>query len=327
MMMLISKDSRAAQWVSWDQLIDKLMFLAVSGDGIYICLKLASYLSFNLHSSDPAFISRFLLTYRRFATPRQILVSIQTRLRQLEESPGDPMLACYAQMRICALLKTWIDAYPSDFAVRGTASSLNSVVKFILSKTYLLQYGCDFIPFLELLPGSEDQDSDWALKPDDGNTDSEEDDDAQDLNEHVDETSTPGQEEPLIDSSSQIQGHRNSMIASTILSRSSPPPTAVASRDRKLSLPITKVPALANSSTPKDSLTSLKPILRELQKCALHLASLEPDDVAREITKYEMKLFLQIEVRMHVYKIEYMSQANVCKAPALDAILYQRQRG
>ena len=54
-------------------------------------------------STDPAFISHFLLTYRRFATPRSVLLAMQKRMRQLDNPSGDPMFACYAQMR-CVLL-------------------------------------------------------------------------------------------------------------------------------------------------------------------------------------------------------------------------------
>ena len=48
---------------------------------------------------DPAFITHFLLTYRRFATPRSVLLAMQKRLRQLDSPSGDPMFACFAQMR------------------------------------------------------------------------------------------------------------------------------------------------------------------------------------------------------------------------------------
>jgi hypothetical protein len=109
---------------------------------------------------------------------------MQKRMRQLDNPSGDPMFACYAQMRyvlsgyvhksyldfssrICHLLEVWIRDYPYDFAVRGTAGALNALVKAVVAKTYLLHYGCEFLPFTELVIKHEDLDEAWALPVED----------------------------------------------------------------------------------------------------------------------------------------------------------------
>lgn len=48
---------------------------------------------------DWGFISHFLLTYRRFANPRSLILAMQKRMRQLDQGSDDPMFACFAQMR------------------------------------------------------------------------------------------------------------------------------------------------------------------------------------------------------------------------------------
>ncbi|KAF7293692.1 Ras guanyl-nucleotide exchange factor [Mycena indigotica] len=62
-------------------------------------------------------------------------------------------------MRICHLLEEWIRDYPYDFKVRGTPSALSALFKSMTSKTYLLHYGADFLPFHELLPNLVDKDA------------------------------------------------------------------------------------------------------------------------------------------------------------------------
>ena len=87
---------RPAQWADLDDLLDKLLFLAVSGDGAPASRNICSSL---INSTDPTFTVHFLLTYRRFATPRSVLLAMQKRMRQLDNPCGDPMFACFAQMR------------------------------------------------------------------------------------------------------------------------------------------------------------------------------------------------------------------------------------
>lgn len=48
---------------------------------------------------DPVFIQHFFLTYRRFASPRSVLLGMQKRMRQLSQETRDPLLAKFAQMR------------------------------------------------------------------------------------------------------------------------------------------------------------------------------------------------------------------------------------
>ena len=53
--------------------------------------------------------------------------------------------------RICQLLDQWISLYPTDFAVSGASGALAALIKSILNKTYLLHYGAEFLPFLEMV--------------------------------------------------------------------------------------------------------------------------------------------------------------------------------
>ena len=56
-------------------------------------------------SLDPVFIQHFFLTYRRFASPRSVLLGMQKRMIQLSKETRDPLLAKFAQMRLVDFLR------------------------------------------------------------------------------------------------------------------------------------------------------------------------------------------------------------------------------
>ncbi|KAF8898717.1 ras guanine nucleotide exchange factor domain-containing protein [Infundibulicybe gibba] len=239
------KELRPAQWATLDELLDKLLFLAVSGD-------------------DPSFVTHFLLTYRRFASPRSILLAMQKRLRQLDTPAGDPVFTCFSQMRISLLLLNWMREYPYDFLVPGTAGALSALIKSILSKTYLVHYATDYFPFLEMLPSLVDQDAAWAIKVEDIESDDdsfiEDDDEPEDL----------GPETESLASSSQS-------------------PTSILG----LRFPL----ARSLPSGAIDSDLAQRHLIRDLTKLAQDVMVLDSDHIAQEITRIEVGLFLDIQPR------------------------------
>lgn len=250
------KDLKPALYMTLDELLDKLLFLSVSAD-------------------DPSFITHFLLTYRRFATPRNVLLTMQKRMRQLDSLSADPMFACFAQMRICALLEAWIKDYPYDFAVRGTAGALSALIKSILSKTYLLHYGSELLPFLEALSSYRDDDSAWALKV------------------HV--TGDTSDSESALDDEEifkplEISPNVSCTHPSAAYERAQP------ARERKSSLPLTKaLKQVVAGLDPGD--LSIKQKMKELVKLSHEVMLFDPEVVAQEITRLQAKLFLRIQPR------------------------------
>ncbi|KAF9270242.1 ras GEF [Marasmius fiardii PR-910] len=256
------ESSRSAQWATLEELLDKLLFLAVSGD-------------------DPTYVTHFLLTYRRFSCPRKLLLAMQKRMRQLDNPTGDPIFACFAQMRICYLLELWIGDYPHDFAVRGTAGALSALIKSIISKTYLLHYGSDFLPFLELLPTLVDKDSAWALKADDI---ADESDDSYSYMED-DDDSIKSEIKPEVPPATPPK--KTSSVSAP-------------NRERKSSLPLSAKSLFSGSSNSGDMDSmefNTKQQLRELVKLANEVNMIDSDEIAQEITRIEKKLFLEIEPR------------------------------
>ncbi|KAK2461898.1 hypothetical protein APHAL10511_006361 [Amanita phalloides] len=254
------KDLKPTLFMTAEELLDKLLFLAVSAD-------------------DPAFITHFLLTYRRFATPRTVLLAMQKRMRQLDSPSGDPMFACFAQMRICALLEAWIKDYPHDFAVSGTAGALSALIKSILSKTYLLHYASELLPFLETLPALKDVDAAWALKVDNVGSDS-------DCESSMDEEVFKPLEIESVGSNAHTLPSQEYIQSSPL-------------RERKASLPLAKAlkqvaGSVVNGHGLESAEASTKQKLKDLVKLAHEVMLLDADAIAQEITRLHTRIFLGI---------------------------------
>ncbi len=185
-------------------------------------------------------------------------------------------------------MEVWIADYPTDFAVRGTAGALHALIRSILSKTHLLHYGSQLLPFLEVLPTLEDQDAVWALEPEIMESDGE---------------SMIEEEDDLI----KLDGVKippPSQHAQSTLSVPIPPPVSSIpsgsssnnSRERKASLPLVRSFGFAINSSPDHSDPSSKQQLRELVRIANEVMLMASSDIAEEITRVEAKYFLDITV-------------------------------
>ena len=200
-----------------------------------------------------------------------------------------------SESRICQLLDHWISLYPTDFAVSGASGALAALIKSILNKTYLLHYGAEFLPFLEMVSSLKDKDSSWGLKVEDENSDT-----------------------------SSLSDEEHSFLMDNAVSQRSMSPTpitadngtAVASgsqsgfaRERKASLPLTAKALIAVPTSsaiigqmpePVSSVSagvSAKMILRTLQATSQALFACDPADIAQEMTRIQCQFFLRIEVR------------------------------
>ncbi|KAF9569596.1 ras GEF [Agrocybe pediades] len=255
-----SDERQSNRYVELEAILDKLLFMAVSGE-------------------DPTFVTHFLLTYRRFTTPRSVLLAMQKRMRMLDNPCGDPMFACFAQMRICHFLEIWIRDFPYDFAVPGTAGALNALIKSIISKTHLLHYGSELLPFLEQLPNLVDQDAAWAVKGEISEHDSDDsDDEEEDL--LVGQAPTPEVEpEPAPASHS--------------------PKVVFPTRERKSSIPLPKSILHSSQSSPAQNVQEQSPkqYIKDLVKIAGDILLMDSTEIAEEVTRTGLKQFMAIKPR------------------------------
>jgi hypothetical protein len=182
------------------------------------------------------------------------------------------------------LLEQWIRDYPHDFKVRGTPSALSALFKSITSKTYLLHYGSEFLPFHEMLPDLVDKDAAWAHKPDYPEDESDYDDDEKSAVLTISSTHS---------SDSLPQSAR---LAAGKAKTAPPPPTGL--RERKGSLPLGNK-LISTQATPNgfpQEAVDQRSQLKELLKLSADVNAADPEEIAQEITRLEVELFLKIEV-------------------------------
>ncbi|KAJ2920332.1 hypothetical protein MD484_g209, partial [Candolleomyces efflorescens] len=158
--------------------------------------------------------------------------------------------------------------------VKGTAGALNALIKSIISKTHLLHYGSEFLPFLEMLPARSDQDASWALKAD---VPADESDDSYSLLEEDEETD------------SQSRQPSNEVTNSSLQDA---PQAHSGLRERKSSLPLPKSLMTSASNDP-----SPKQHLKDLVKLANDVLNYDSEELAQEITRQWVKRFMEIKPR------------------------------
>jgi hypothetical protein len=204
----------------------------------------------------------------------------------------------YFYFRICHLLEVWIRDYPWDFAVPTTNGALTALIKSIISKTHLLQYGSEFIQFLEKVPTLKDEEAAWALKPPPPQTvesdDANSDDDPQDVEEDVDDDEDDALE---LDTTNASNSSPPALKAKA--SSSAPAP----SRERKGSLAMTASGiVMGHTEKPNnwgyvdDPTMSPKQLIKELTRVSQDINAFDAEDIAQEITRIEASLFLDIMV-------------------------------
>ncbi|KIJ27173.1 hypothetical protein M422DRAFT_271663 [Sphaerobolus stellatus SS14] len=272
-------------WATLEELLDKLFFVAASGD-------------------DPTFIKHFFLTYRKFATPRSVLLGMQKRIRQLSHEHSELLLGCYAQMRICDLLEEWIATYPNDFATSGAHGAITALVKQISSNPSTLHYGSDILPFLAELPRLQDLDASWSMPSDDISRYSE-DDDGDEEDSSIRYSNVPS---TLVTDSTIAVDFSIQDSVSSFSSFSKPPLNGT--RDRKGSLPLsgksilsTQTLSLSSDSSRSYSrgITNLQRVTgnspKDFVKLSSNLSTFDPIQIAEQITKMQSDLFLKIEPR------------------------------
>jgi hypothetical protein len=181
-------------------------------------------------------------------------------------------------IRICHLLETWTRDYPNDFAVKGTVGALSALNASIKSKTHLLHYASEFQPFEEQIPSLKEQDTAWGLKTDIVDTDSESFYESED-----DETRVEAENPATSD-------------AASVRPLSSSSKDTIPSRERKSSFPLAKT-----LFSPSQTEPTTKQLLKDLVKLANEVLTYDSDDIANEITRRNVELFLKIQVQTNFY--------------------------
>ncbi|BGO96614.1 hypothetical protein NBRC10513v2_000552 [Rhodotorula toruloides] len=130
-----------------EDLIDKFLFAAVAGN-------------------DEQFVTLFLITFRRFARPYDVLERLIERFDFVaQQQQTDPLLCRYGQMRLCGILSTWLQTSPGDFAAPATFGLLQPFLESLLPRgaTWVAHYAFELVPLLAPISSMSDPESGWAI--------------------------------------------------------------------------------------------------------------------------------------------------------------------
>ncbi|KAA1134878.1 hypothetical protein PGTUg99_010555 [Puccinia graminis f. sp. tritici] len=126
-------------------IIDKFVFATVSGN-------------------EPSFVDQFLIIFRRFATPFEVLSALISRFEFVSTHiERDPILGRYAHLKICHVLMSWLEIYPGDFVQPATLTVLKAFNSLMVSVTWLLHYAIEIMPMIKTIGSMADEDVGWAL--------------------------------------------------------------------------------------------------------------------------------------------------------------------
>ncbi|KZW02160.1 ras GEF [Exidia glandulosa HHB12029] len=317
------KEPQTIPFLTLDELLDKLLFFAVSGD-------------------DSTFIQHFFLTFRRFASPRAVLLGMQKRLRALGGAPSGVLLAKFAQMKICSVLEYWIQNYDTDFATPGAASALRALLKQLVTHIHTAHYGSDLLPFLDAVLELHDRENAWYKPIEDAPLgDDEENDYDDDPGSLLESEEHQPKRQPVGAKDADSNGITASATSSSLALG---PPSAGPARERASSFPLQSGNAATPSGpapTANGSTPSLRPSpgpgpttvvvpapsaglgishmpranLKELQRIGQLFQLYDTQHVAEEITRYMLAMFVKIEPRQWLHHV-----ATTKRDPKTDPI-------
>ncbi|SGY30509.1 BQ5605_C002g01159 [Microbotryum silenes-dioicae] len=132
---------------SRDDMIDKFLFASVTGN-------------------DDNYVTLFLIVFRRFARPFDVLSKLIERFTYVAgRLRTDPLLSRFAQMKLCGTLSVWFTVYPGDFSAPATSALLQPFLEGLLPSgaTWVAHYAVDMLPKLADVSRMNDPESTWAL--------------------------------------------------------------------------------------------------------------------------------------------------------------------
>lgn len=135
---------------------------------------------------DEQYVTLFLIVYRRFARPFDVLNKLIERFEFVAgRLQTDPLLSRFAQMkcvfarrvrpsrtdvavssgRLCGVLATWLQVYPGDFTAPATFNLLHPFLEGLLPRgaTWVAHYAIELVPLLSSVATMSDPEGSWAI--------------------------------------------------------------------------------------------------------------------------------------------------------------------
>ncbi|KAK4687572.1 hypothetical protein P7C73_g2543, partial [Tremellales sp. Uapishka_1] len=115
-------------------------------------------------TQDEPFVRAFLMTYRRFCYPRDLMQEFLDRFKEVEQYAVAKDIRHWALMKMTGALIDWTARYPGDLASADTQSIFHELLNLILKYTFMAHLTVDLVAVEQSLPGVIDIDSSWSIK-------------------------------------------------------------------------------------------------------------------------------------------------------------------
>ncbi|KAG8745699.1 hypothetical protein FRC10_007179 [Ceratobasidium sp. 414] len=271
-------------FMALDDLVVRLSGGFIPGLGMVCVVDLSGFS--DEFGADIQFNHDFMMTFRRFATPREMLLAMIRRLRTITDAEEMHR----AVLILFDYLLEWTYEYPEDFASPGAIAPFEVLIRMFRDK-HSHKGAPKLHQRLDFLRTRTDDCVDWA-KPVTDFTEGEESD-------GEDPDSRPQSSE--LNRASPIASIKISVSTSVAVAPApEPAPDNEANEARAgPSTSMLRPKSLflrRNSMEPPPQLTMPEHEERELRRMAKHTLSMDPEHVAEEITRVDVEIFMGLKV-------------------------------
>ncbi|WWD17365.1 hypothetical protein CI109_101806 [Kwoniella shandongensis] len=114
-------------------------------------------------NKDDSFIRAFLMTYRRFCLPHELMQEFLDRFREVEDYAVSSDVKNWALMKLTGAVIDWTTQYPGDLQDPSTQSLFRDILALVLKYTFMAHLTGDLISVEQSLFEVVDIDQSWSI--------------------------------------------------------------------------------------------------------------------------------------------------------------------
>ncbi|KAK8864337.1 hypothetical protein IAR55_001584 [Kwoniella newhampshirensis] len=115
-------------------------------------------------NKDEAFSRTFLLTYRRFCLPRDLMHEFLERFKEVEDYAVSSDVKNWALMKLTGALIDWTTQYPGDLQDLSTRALFRDILAIALNYTFMAHLTADLVRVERTFPEIVDLDQSWSMR-------------------------------------------------------------------------------------------------------------------------------------------------------------------
>ncbi|KZO97641.1 ras GEF [Calocera viscosa TUFC12733] len=234
-----------------------------------------------ISEADLTFLYHFFLTYRKFTTAKFVLREWRKFWDSLDDPKINENMRMWGKLRLAHLILDWVVNFPQDFSNEISYQSLRATHTLIAKEDNTLYHAMQLKILIGKIDRTEDPDRTWTSREVDSDEESEEEHDRLIPRSNSQRKVTP-QSTP-----------RGSTFA---LSPSFGSDLSTISTGRSR-VGVRKKPSMTPGAFERRQSSDDKQLLKDLTKVGNNLERLTPVQIAKELTRLELPLFLDIEPR------------------------------